>query len=230
MDKHSILTGTKCDPSRRAVTTRRPVAAPLGASTREPTGGPTGGETRGATCAIDFDGCAVLPILRDFERTFDPGMAQQTKRIELTLESVLESVDLAESIAMRISAAAGFSEEECHKIGMAVREGVINAYNYGNEGDSAKKIFMTIEFDGERMIVHVVDQGKGFELADVADCLSEENLLRTSGRGIFLMKAFMDEFDVKHAHEGGAELIMAKRLPVAPRENGSRPAARDKES
>ena len=147
-------------------------------------------------------------------------MAPQNKRIAITLETLLESVDLAESIVMRVSDAAGFSEDDCHKIGMSIREGVINAYNYGNGQDRRKKIFFTVEFEPEKMVVRILDEGKGFELSQVPDPLAEENLLRTSGRGIFLMKAFMDEFAVGHGTQGGAEITMAKRLPSS-RDNGA---------
>jgi serine/threonine-protein kinase RsbW len=140
-------------------------------------------------------------------------MAITSQRLELTLETLLESVDLAESIAMRVSQAAGFSDEDVHKIGMAVREGVVNAYNYGNQQDRRKKIRMTVEFEPERVIFRVVDEGKGFEPTEVPDCLAEENLLRTSGRGLFLMRAFMDEFSVRCGATGGAELVLVKKLP-----------------
>jgi len=149
------------------------------------------------------------------------GMAAKTQRIEITLETLLESVDLAEVIVMRIAEAAGFGEEEIHKMGMAVREGVINAYNYGNQQIRDKKIFLTVELEPEKLIVRVLDQGKGFELTEVPDPLAEENLLRTSGRGLFLMRAFMDEFNVHTAPGGGAELVMVKKLPVAVSDNGS---------
>lgn len=147
-------------------------------------------------------------------------MAPTAQRIEVTLETLLESVDLAESIVMRIAEASGFDEDDMHKIGMAVREGVINAYNYGNQHDRRKKIHMTVELDGQRLVIHVVDQGKGFELTEVPDPLAEENLLRTSGRGLFLMRAFMDEISVRPAPAGGAELIMAKRIPQTVSDNG----------
>jgi serine/threonine-protein kinase RsbW len=122
---------------------------------------------------------------------------------------------------MRIAEAAGFSEEDIHKMGMAVREGVINAYNYGNQQIRDKKIFMTVELEPDKMIVRVLDQGKGFELTEVPDPLAEENLLRTSGRGLFLMRAFMDEFNVHTAPGGGAELVMVKKLPEPVSGNGS---------
>jgi serine/threonine-protein kinase RsbW len=172
----------------------------------------------------------MLLMLLDSSEKFDPGMAPQNKRIEVTLETVLESVDLAESIVMRVSGAAGFGEDDCHRIGMSIREGVINAYNYGNQKDRKKKILFTIAFEPDKMIVRILDQGRGFELSEVPDPLAEENLLRTSGRGIFLMRAFMDEFSVKHGPEGGAELVMAKRLPDSRNDNGGSTASREKES
>jgi serine/threonine-protein kinase RsbW len=63
------------------------------------------------------------------------------------------------------------------------------------------------------MIIHVLDEGKGFDLKKVPDPLAQENLLSTSGRGIFLMRAFMDEFEVVPGRTGGAEIIMSKKLP-----------------
>ncbi len=149
-------------------------------------------------------------------------MTEPTKRVEITLESLLDSVDLAEQITLGISAAAGFEDEECHKIGMAVREGVINALHYGNQRERSKKIFLTVELDPEQMVIRVLDEGPGFELHEIPDPLSEENLLRTSGRGLFLMRAFMDEFSVHKGRTGGAELVMVKRFPPE-RSNGSGP-------
>ena len=147
-------------------------------------------------------------------------MAPTNQRLEVTLDTQLESVDLAENIVVRVAQEAGFGEDELHRLGMAVREGVINAYNYGNQQDRRKKILMTVELDPDKMVVRVLDEGKGFELTEVPDPLAEENLLRTSGRGLFLMKAFMDEFDVKSGPNGGAELVMVKHLPHPVSENG----------
>jgi serine/threonine-protein kinase RsbW len=147
-------------------------------------------------------------------------MAPATQRLEVTLDTQLESVDLAENIVMRVAEAAGFGEDDIHKLGMAVREGVINAYNYGNAQDPQKKIHLVVEFEPEKMIVHIVDEGRGFELSEVADPLAEENLLRTSGRGIFLMRAFMDDLAVRRGPSGGADLVMSKKLPHRMAGNG----------
>ena len=140
-------------------------------------------------------------------------MTDSNQRLEVTLDTQLESVDLAENIVVRVAEEAGFGEDDLHKLGMAVREGVINAYNYGNCQDRGKKIMLAVEFEPETMIVHIVDEGCGFELSEIADPLAEENLLRTSGRGIFLMRAFMDDLAVRRGPTGGADLVLSKKLP-----------------
>ena len=137
-----------------------------------------------------------------------------TRRIVVTLESVLESVDLAEGVTLSISEAIGFDEEDRHKIGMAVREGVINALTYGNQMSPEKKVRLTLALTPDRFVIQVLDQGAGFDLSEVPDPLAEENLLKASGRGILLMRSFMDEFNVVRAPEGGAELLMAKLYPA----------------
>ena len=137
-----------------------------------------------------------------------------TRRIVITLESVLESVDLAEGVTLSISEAVGFDEEDRHKIGMAVREGVINALTYGNQMSPEKKVRLTLALQPDRLLIQVRDQGTGFDLSEVPDPLAEENLLKASGRGILLMRSFMDEFNVTRAPEGGAELSMAKLFPA----------------
>jgi serine/threonine-protein kinase RsbW len=140
-------------------------------------------------------------------------MTTDPKHLEVTLETQVESVNLAEEMCLKVAEAAGFGEDDCYKIGMSVREGVINAFHYGNQERPEKKIHLAVDITNEKMIIHVLDEGKGFSLSDVPDPLAEENLLSTSGRGIFLMRAFMDEFDVVPGRTGGAEIVMAKKLP-----------------
>src|SRR5499427_10766978 len=150
-------------------------------------------------------------------------MAPETKHLEVTLDTHVESVNLAEEMCVRVAEASGFNEDECYRIGMAVREGVINACQYGNQEKPEKKIHLAIDLTGERLVIRVMDEGKGFRLNDVPDPLAEENLLSTSGRGIFLMRTFMDEFDVVSGRTGGAEIIMSKKIPTpgSPSSNGN---------
>jgi serine/threonine-protein kinase RsbW len=165
---------------------------------------------------IDFRRNAVLPITSALSLATSGHSTVTNKRVDVTLESQLDSVSLAEEMCTRIAAAAGFDDDDCFKIGMSVREGVINAYNYGSQKQPGKKIFLTFELTPEKLIVRVQDEGKGFRLEDVPDPLADENLLKSSGRGIFLMRSFMDEFDVQKIESGGAVIVMAKRLRTAP--------------
>jgi serine/threonine-protein kinase RsbW len=139
-------------------------------------------------------------------------MSKPANRIEVTMETLLDSVALAEGITERVARAAGFTDDDCLKIGMSVREGVINAVRYGNEEQRHKKIQLNFEVRDDKFVVHIADQGRGFELHEVPDPLADENLLKSSGRGIFLMRTFMDEFEVRRTPGGGAELVMAKKL------------------
>jgi serine/threonine-protein kinase RsbW len=143
------------------------------------------------------------------------GMTSHHKRMEVTLESLLDSVDLAEDITVRVAEAAGFNEEDRYRIGMSVREGVINAVTYGNHQSREKKVFLTLELNATRFTIRILDEGEGFTLADVPDPLVDENLLKSSGRGILLMRSFMDEFDVLRGRTGGAEVVLVKLLPPA---------------
>jgi serine/threonine-protein kinase RsbW len=140
-------------------------------------------------------------------------MAPDTKHLEVTLDTHVESVNLAEEMCLRVAEEAGFGEDDCYRIGMSVREGVINAFHYGNQEKPEKKIHLAVDITPEKLVIHVLDEGKGFNLSSVPDPLAQENLLSTSGRGIFLMRSFMDDFDVVPGRTGGAEIIMSKKLP-----------------
>src|SRR5579864_3103385 len=117
---------------------------------------------------------------------------------ELTLESTLESVETAEEVAHRVSMEAGFDEEEQHKIEMAVHESVINAVAHGNKLDTRKKVHVRFELSRDRLEIRIRDEGSGLDLSRIPDPLAVENLLRVSGRGIFLIRTFMDEMRVEH--------------------------------
>src|SRR3982750_2770768 len=126
-----------------------------------------------------------------------------TKSVDLDLQSTLESVDSAEAQVLQIAEDVGFEEEDLHKIGMAVRESMVNAVVHGNQYSKDKKVHVTISANSDRMTIKIADQGKGFDLNQLPDPLAEENLLRNSGRGIFLIRAFMDDFQVRRLEPVG---------------------------
>ena len=132
--------------------------------------------------------------------------------VEVTLESTLKNVEVAEDITSRVSATAGFDEEDQHKIGMSVHESVINAVAHGNKHDPAKRVWLRFEIFPDRLQITIRDQGKGFDPKNLPDPLANENLLNVSGRGILLIRTFMDEFRVENVAGKGTVVTLVKRL------------------
>ncbi len=137
--------------------------------------------------------------------------AGETETVDQFLDSTLESVDAAEGLALEVAQRAGFDEDDLHKIAMAVREGMVNAVAHGNRYSAYKKVHISISKASDRFEMKIADQGEGFDPGALPDPLAEENLLRHSGRGIFLMRAFMDEFHIRRAN-GGMEITLIKYL------------------
>ena len=133
------------------------------------------------------------------------------QRVSYRMESTLESVNKAEEMAERIAAQAGIDEDTRSGISMAVREAMINAVLHGNAYDTNKRVNLTLEHKGQELIVTITDEGTGFVPEEVPDPLAPENLLKGSGRGIFLMRAFMDEVRFRKLNPG-TEIILIKRL------------------
>ncbi|MFZ0662703.1 MAG: ATP-binding protein [Acidobacteriaceae bacterium] len=139
---------------------------------------------------------------------------QQASRISYTLESSLDSVDKVEQTAEQMAKKAGIDEDELFKITMAVREAAVNAVLHGNSYDPEKRITASFENTGDSLVIRIADQGKGLDPATLPDPLAPENLLRGSGRGIFLIRSFMDEVHFKQLHPG-TELTLIKHLGSA---------------
>jgi serine/threonine-protein kinase RsbW len=147
-------------------------------------------------------------------------MAQARKQ-ELKLDSTLDSVDIAEDLVKRCAEEIGFPEDDVHQIGMAVRESVVNAVVHGNCYSSQKKVRLAVESEENRLVITVEDQGVGFDLEEVPDPLAAENLLRKSGRGLFLIRAFMDELRISRlAHEGMQVIMVKNSAPTTSKEDG----------
>lgn len=132
-------------------------------------------------------------------------------RVSYTLDSTLESVNQAEEAALQFAARSGFTEDEVQRISMAVRESMVNAVLHGNQYDPKKKVRISFENRADTLVIRVADEGTGLDPANVPDPLAPENLLKTSGRGIFLMRAFMDEVEFKNLNPG-TEITLIKHV------------------
>jgi serine/threonine-protein kinase RsbW len=132
--------------------------------------------------------------------------------VERSLDSTLASVDSAEELALGVAQRAGFDEDDLMRIGMAVRESMVNAVVHGNRYNANKKVRFSVGHAAERFQVTIADEGEGFDFESLPDPLAPENLMRTSGRGIFLIRSFMDEFEMRHLEPRGTEVTLVKYL------------------
>jgi serine/threonine-protein kinase RsbW len=139
--------------------------------------------------------------------------SRNMEKTQTTLDSTLESVDKAEALVVKEAEKAGFDEDEQLQIGMAIRECMVNAVVHGNRYNKNKQVHLEIDRSKETLSVVIGDEGAGFDINSLPDPLAPENLLRQSGRGILLIKAFMDEFDLHPRPGGGTEVRLVKNLP-----------------
>jgi serine/threonine-protein kinase RsbW len=139
-------------------------------------------------------------------------MTAQSK-VSYRLESTLESVNKAEEMAGQLAAKAGFDEDSRDGITMAVREAMINAVLHGNAYDPNKRVNLSLEQNDRELVVTISDEGRGLEPDEIPDPLAAENLMKQSGRGIFLIRAFMDEVRFRKL-EPGTEITLIKRIPA----------------
>ena len=134
--------------------------------------------------------------------------------VRLDFRSAFDMLDFVQVVSDHIGRLAGLDEDALHWVSVAVRESVINAIKHGNQNDEQKRVF--VEFtrlnEAGGVAIRVRDEGPGFDPDSLPDPLAPENMLKSSGRGIFLIKNFMDEMRLQRAPEGGMEMVMVKRI------------------
>jgi serine/threonine-protein kinase RsbW len=135
--------------------------------------------------------------------------------VHLDFLSTFDMLDLVQVVSDHVGRQAGLDEEALHWVGVAVRESVINAIKHGNRNDVQKRVH--VEFTPlaaetpPGIAIRVRDEGSGFDPSTLPDCCAPENVLKGSGRGIFLIRSFMDELTLQRTPEGGMEVVMVKR-------------------
>ena len=124
-------------------------------------------------------------------------MIPPRRLIRLEFGSAFDMLDFVQVVSDHVGRLAGLDEDQLHWVSVAVRESVVNAIKHGNKNDESKRV--TVEFSpvaaarADELVIRVEDQGEGFDPEEVADPLAPENILKSSGRGIFLIRNFMDE-------------------------------------
>ncbi len=132
--------------------------------------------------------------------------------IRMSLSSRFENIEMAQHLCGKLLDGRGLPDEMRHWILMALREALANAIKHGNARDLAKRVHLEMNVTDGWLQIRIRDEGAGFDPSKVDDPLAPENRLKTSGRGIFYMKTFMDEVRFSRAEGGGMELVLRKNL------------------
>lgn len=148
-------------------------------------------------------------------------------RVHLEIGSRLENVELVQIAVEAALQQLPVEEVFAHQVGTAIREAVANAIEHGNQSDASKQVEVDFRFEDNQIVISVTDQGLGFDPGNVPDPLEPDNLLKPNGRGILLIKEFMDEVEYSFRNDRGTALIMRKQL-VAPREESGRQEEEEK--
>ena len=134
--------------------------------------------------------------------------------LKMVLSSEVRLIDLVHSAAEKVARVAGFDDDDALNIGLAVREGAINAIVHGNDENPELRVEVTLSADEEGFSALICDEGEGFDPSAPPDPTNSDNLLMTSGRGLLMMRAFVDEVDYSRREHRGMQVSMKKRLAV----------------
>jgi len=138
--------------------------------------------------------------------------------VRLDFHSTFDMLDFVQVVSDHVGRMAGLDDDAVHWVGVAVRESVINAIKHGNANDAGKRVhveFTPLDAGAPGIAIRVRDEGPGFDPETLPDPLAPENILKSSGRGIFLIRSFMDDVRLQRAPEGGMEIRMTKRVQPA---------------
>lgn len=130
----------------------------------------------------------------------------------LTLKSKYEEVEKVEGLLNALQQELGFNDELYARLMLAVSEAATNAIVHGNKLDASKTVEINAYQDGAKLVVITKDEGKGFDPDEIPNPLAEENLMKPSGRGVFLMEEYADEVAYS---EGGRTLTLGFNLSAS---------------
>jgi serine/threonine-protein kinase RsbW len=135
--------------------------------------------------------------------------------LELAIESSYDSLERVTDLVEEAAGKIGITEEDSADLMISVMEAVNNAIQHGNREDAQKKVHIKVQAESSCVTVWIRDEGEGFDLDSVPDPRDPENLLNVSGRGILMMKAFMDQVEYPR-DESGRLVKMTKKFEQSP--------------
>lgn len=139
----------------------------------------------------------------------------------MSLSSRFENIEMAQHLCGKLLEGWDLSEETTHWILMALREALANAIKHGNDQDLDKRVHLEMDVADHTLTICIQDEGAGFDPEAIVDPLAPENRFKTSGRGIFYMKTFMDEVRFRQMDGGGMEIVLKKDLAEERQKEGN---------
>jgi serine/threonine-protein kinase RsbW len=148
-------------------------------------------------------------------------MRSAAEEVRLVVPSRIEFLSVINSVAEEMTRQMGFDDDARNAITISVVEAGTNAIQHGNREDSAKPTEVLFRSENGALVILIRDQGKGFDLEKLGDPLAQENMFAENGRGVYILRSFMDEVDFKFRAGSGTECRLVKYLPskVAPEDN-----------
>ena len=144
-------------------------------------------------------------------------MPRGFRDVHLEIHSTIDALDLVQAVTEHIARALGLDEEALHWTSMAVRESVINAITHGNNSDPGQARFHRFRrhtrVESRRSDRLCARSGRAASIQRrLRVRLTPDNVLKASGRGIFLIRQFMDDVSLQRTREGGMEMRMVKHI------------------
>ncbi len=128
--------------------------------------------------------------------------------MELVIPSDRKNIHRVETFFREVNETLHLTDEQFHALLVAVTEAVNNGIIHGNKNNRSKKVRVSCAVKGKSLSIKVKDEGEGFNPGGLSNPLHEDNLLRTGGRGVFLMKAFVQS--VRYNKKGNEVTLVMK--------------------
>lgn len=145
-------------------------------------------------------------------------MATPLLPVTLTCNTDLRFIDLIQVVGAEFLKHLSFTQEDGEQLWLAIQEGIANAMRHGNKLDQSKTVKVTFTPMVDRFEIRIADEGPGIDLATIPDPNLPENLMKPGGRGVYFMKAVMDEVRLDRRPEGST-LVLVKARKVRETEN-----------
>lgn len=134
----------------------------------------------------------------------------ENKTYHLEIESDSRNLITVEEFINYFAVELNLSEDKINGLLLAVTEATTNAIKHGNKNNRNKLVIIDVTYDSEYLTIKVKDQGEGFNPTEIPDPTHPDNLLKDSGRGVYLMKIYMDEIEFNRTEDGMETILKMK--------------------